>query len=83
MPQWGKDPALLLLWFRSLLWLRLDLWPRNFHGCGRKNNFEIYATAVLTTVFVLYITTLVFIYLKTGSLYLLTVFILPPMSYLQ
>ena len=25
LAQWVKDPVL------SLLWLRLDLWPRNFH----------------------------------------------------
>ena len=25
-----KDPALSLLWLRSLLWCRFDLWPGNF-----------------------------------------------------
>ena len=27
MAQWVKDPVLLLLWLRSLLWLRFDPWP--------------------------------------------------------
>ena len=29
--QWVKDRALSLQWLRSLLWLRFDSWPRNFH----------------------------------------------------
>ena len=29
--QWVKDPALLQLWYRSQLRLRLDPWPRNFY----------------------------------------------------
>ena len=28
--QWVKDP-LLQLWCRSQMWLRFNLWPRNFH----------------------------------------------------
>ena len=31
-----KDPVLSLLWFRSLLWQRLDPWPRNFCMLGAK-----------------------------------------------
>ena len=31
MAQWVKDPALPLLWFKSLLWHGFDLWPRNFY----------------------------------------------------
>ena len=30
MAQWVKDPALSLMWLRSLLWSRFDPWPRNF-----------------------------------------------------
>ena len=30
MAQQVKDPALSLLWLRSLLWYRFDAWPRNF-----------------------------------------------------
>ena len=33
--QWVKDLALSLLWLRSLLWHRLDPWPREFpHAVG-------------------------------------------------
>ena len=28
--QWVKDPAFPLLWLRSLLWLGVQPWPRNF-----------------------------------------------------
>ena len=31
MAKWVKDPALLLQWFRSLLWLEFDPWPENFY----------------------------------------------------
>lgn len=42
------------------------------------NNFQLYHTAVLTLLIMLYITSLVFIYLITGSLYLLTTFLQVP-----
>ena len=29
--QWVKDLVLSLWWLGSLLWLRFDTWPRNFH----------------------------------------------------
>ena len=29
--QWVKDLALSLLWLRSLLWYKFDLWSGNFH----------------------------------------------------
>ena len=29
--QWIKDPAWSLQWLGSLLWLRFNPWPRNFH----------------------------------------------------
>ena len=32
--QWVKDLSLLLLWFGSQLWCRLDPWPGNFHLLG-------------------------------------------------
>ena len=31
MPQQAKDPVLSMLWLESLLWLRFDPWPGNFH----------------------------------------------------
>ena len=31
MGPWAKDPVLSLLWLRSLLRHRFDLWPRNIH----------------------------------------------------
>ena len=43
------------------------------------NNFPVYNTAVLAIVVVLYITSLVLIYLITGSLYLLTTFFQLPL----
>ena len=39
------------------------------------NSFQLYHAAVLTLLIMLYITSLVFIYLITGSLYLLITFI--------
>ena len=30
MPQWVKDPVLLLLWLGLLLWCWFDPWPRSF-----------------------------------------------------
>ena len=37
-----KDRVLLLQWFRSLLWNRFEIWPRNFHmpWAGPKTNKE-------------------------------------------
>ena len=29
--QWVRDPALVPIWLRSLLWCRFDPWPGNFH----------------------------------------------------
>ena len=40
MTQWIKDPALSLLWLRSLLWHRLDPWPGNFHMLQAQPNKE-------------------------------------------
>ena len=42
------------------------------------NNFHIQCTAVFSIFIMLYITSLILIYLITGSLYLLTVFIQVP-----
>ena len=44
------------------------------------NSFHIYHTAVLTVVIKLYVTSLVLIYLITGSLYLLITFMQFPLS---
>ena len=44
-----------------------------------RNNFAMYHTAVLTVVIMLYTTSLVLTYLVTGSLYLLTTFLLFPL----
>ena len=31
MAQKVKDPGLSVQWFKSMLWLGFDPWPRNFH----------------------------------------------------
>ena len=36
LAQWIKDPVLLQLWCRSQLWLRVSLWPENFHMLKKK-----------------------------------------------
>ena len=33
MAQQVKNPALTLLWLRSLLWHGFNLWPKNHHLC--------------------------------------------------
>ena len=44
MAQWVKDLALALQRLGSLLWYRLDPWPRNFHrqeGKKKRPTFRI------------------------------------------
>ena len=35
-----KDPALSLMWLRSLLWCRFNPWPRKFYSQGKKKKKE-------------------------------------------
>ena len=50
MAQQVKDPALSLLWLRSLLWREFDPWPLNFHvpQVRLKKKFFLKREGVLT-----------------------------------